>query len=220
MSNNNVAAAKTSNDELTAMPQEGTPFQASRSRARRKVNFDLTALDALELAPRLIGANLFVDGVGGMIVETEAYRLTDPASHSFRGRRIANAAMFGPAWHAYVYRSYGLHWCFNIVASGCGAVLLRALAPSRGIETMAARRETSVNLCAGPGRLAQALAVTGALDGCSLDEWPFQFIDRDFDPAIVSGPRIGISKAVDHLWRFGLAGSSYLSRPFARRAAS
>lgn len=175
--------------------------------------------DALELAPRLIGMDLLVEDVGGMIVETEAYRIDDPASHSFRGPTEANAAMFGPAWHAYVYRSYGLHWCFNIVAAGGGAVLIRALAPKYGLETMAARRGTAVNLCAGPGRLAQALAITGALNGLSLDEWPFKMVERSFAPAIVAGPRIGISKAVDHAWRFGLAGSPHFSRPFASGAA-
>jgi DNA-3-methyladenine glycosylase len=184
------------------------------------VNTVLAELDALELAPRLIGVDLLVDGVGGTIVETEAYLVDDPASHSFRGPTAANAAMFGPPWHAYVYRSYGLHWCLNIVAAGCGAVLIRALAPKWGIDRMTARRGTTVNLCAGPGRLAQALAVTGALDGLSLDERPFQMVDRTFEPDVVSGPRIGISKAVDHPWRFGLASSADLSRPFARRAAA
>jgi DNA-3-methyladenine glycosylase len=180
----------------------------------------LDACDALALAPRLIGMDLLVDGVGGTIVETEAYRIDDPASHSFRGQTPANAAMFGPSWHAYVYRSYGLHWCLNIVAAGGGAVLIRALAPRCGIEIMAARRGRPVYLCNGPGRLAQALAVTGALDGRSLDAWPFEIIDRSVEPEIVTGPRIGISKAVDHMWRFGLAGSPCLSRPFARRVVA
>lgn len=181
------------------------------------MNFDLAKLDALELAPRLIGAELLIDGVGGTIVETEAYLLDDPASHSYRGRTPANAAMFGPPWRAYVYRSYGLHWCFNIVASGNGAVLIRALAPTQGVDVMAARRQTSINLCAGPGRLAQALAVTGALNGHRLDLPPFSLSPGIDEPNVITGPRIGISKALDHPWRFGLAGSAFLSKPFGSR---
>jgi len=177
------------------------------------------ALDAVALARRLIGARLFVDGVGGMIVETEAYTRDDPASHSFRGKGRANAAMFGPPWHAYVYRSYGLHWCFNIVAAGHGAVLIRALAPERGLAQMAARRGSPLRLCSGPGRLAQALGLTIAHDGLPLGDPPFSVEERSEPPVILSGPRIGISKAVDLPWRFGLAGSPHLSRPLARRLA-
>ena len=178
----------------------------------------LTAMNALELAPCLIGAQLLVNGVGGTIVETEAYLRDDPASHSFRGPTAANAAMFGPAWHAYVYRSYGLHWCFNIVAAGDGAVLIRALAPEHGIETMAARRGTTLQLCAGPGRLAQALGLSSLHNGLDLAQPPFRLTRSETQLAIVTGPRIGISKAADAPWRFGLAGSPYLSRPFGRRS--
>jgi len=172
-------------------------------------------LDALELAPRLIGARFLIDGVGGTIVETEAYLRNDPASHSFRGLSRANAAMFGPPWHAYIYRSYGLHWCFNIVASRDSAVLIRALAPEHGIEQMSQRRGTTARLCAGPGCLTQALGLTGALNGLSLNEPPFDISFQSDQRQIVSGPRIGISKARDQPWRFGLAGSAYLSKPFA-----
>ncbi|TCK23573.1 DNA-3-methyladenine glycosylase [Ancylobacter aquaticus] len=171
--------------------------------------------DALALAPRLIGVTLLVDGVGGVIVETEAYLRDDPASHSFSGPGRRNAAMFGPPFHAYVYRSYGLHWCFNIVAEDHGAVLVRALAPLIGLERMTARRGGAAGLCSGPGRLTQALAITGALDGAPLDGPPFDWCDRDGTPDIVSGPRIGISKAVAEPWRFGLRGSPFLSRRFA-----
>lgn len=180
---------------------------------------DLSRLDALELARRLIGAELLIDGVGGTIVETEAYLIGDPASHSFRGRTLANAAMFGPSWHAYVYRCYGLHWCFNIVAAEHGAVLIRSLAPKHGLQQMIARRGTSDKLCAGPGRLAKALGVTSELNGRSLALPPFTFVDRSFAPDIVCGPRIGISKAVEHPWRFGLAGSANVSRPFGPKPA-
>lgn len=189
-----------------------------RSLGISDLNLDLLRCDALGLAPLLIGAELLIDGVGGIIVETEAYLLDDPASHSYRGRTPANDAMFGPPGRAYVYRSYGLHWCFNIVASGCGAVLIRALAPTHGIDLMAARRETSVNLCSGPGRLTQALAITGALNGHRLDLPPFSLSPRTGDPSIIAGPRIGISKAVTYPWRFGMVGSPFLSRPFDREA--
>ncbi|WP_371348179.1 DNA-3-methyladenine glycosylase [Ancylobacter sp. IITR112] len=170
--------------------------------------------DALALAPRLIGVTLLVDGVGGLIVETEAYRRDDPASHSYPGPTPRNAAMFGPPFHAYVYRSYGLHWCFNIVAQDHGAVLVRALAPVAGLERMAERRGGPAFLCAGPGRLTQALAITGALDGAPLDLPPFDWREREGAPDIVTGPRIGISKAMEAPWRFGLRGSPFLSRRF------
>lgn len=170
--------------------------------------------DALTLAPRLIGTTLLVDGVGGVIVETEAYLRDDPASHSFRGPGRRNAAMFGPPRHAYVYRSYGLHWCFNIVAEAHGAVLIRALAPQEGVARMIERRGAGDRLCAGPGRLTQALGITGSLDGAALDAPPFGWRDRRGEPDILCGPRIGITKATAEPWRFGLCGSPFLSRPF------
>ena len=173
-------------------------------------------LNALELAPRLIGVELLVDGVGGRIVETEAYLADDPASHSFRGPTMRNAVMFGAPWHAYVYRIYGLHWCLNVVAVGAGAVLIRAIEPMRGLGEMHARRGAAANLCNGPGRLAQALGITSAHNGLTLERPPFSIIDRVHEPAISCSTRIGISKAVGHLWRFGLVGSPFVSRPFPR----
>lgn len=171
--------------------------------------------DAVELAGRLVGARLLVDGIGGMIVETEAYRRDDPASHSFRGPNKTNATMFGPAGNAYVYRSYGLHWCLNVVADAGGAVLIRALEPEFGIEIMQVRRGMSGALCAGPGRLTQALAVTGAHNGLRLNAPPFDLLrHRSSDVDLVIGPRIGLTKAVDQPWRFGLRGSAHLSKPF------
>jgi DNA-3-methyladenine glycosylase len=183
-------------------------------------------IDAVALARRLIGTWLIVDGVGGIIVETEGYRRDDPASHSFRGPTPRNAAMFGPAGHAYVYRSHGLHWCFNIVAAEGGAVLIRALEPRLGLDDMAERRGLGdmprppgrpvprLPLCAGPGRLARALGIDRSHDGKPLDRAPFELRDRLDEPPLLCGPRIGISQAVSNPWRFGLDGSPFLSRPF------
>lgn len=172
------------------------------------------------VARDLIGMVLTVDGVGGRIVETEAYHHEDPASHAFTGPTARNAAMFGPIGHAYVYRSYGLHWCLNLV---CGeepgsAVLIRALEPTAGIDLMRERRglETMRLLCSGPGRLCQALAVTRAHDGLPLDRPPFDLEPSRQDREIVVGPRIGLTKGVQTPWRCGLAGSKFLSRPFPK----
>lgn len=175
--------------------------------------------DVLTVARELIGVTVLIDGVGGMIVETEAYDGEDPASHSYNGRTARNAAMFGPPGHAYVYRSYGIHWCLNFVCGpeGVGsAVLIRALAPTAGIEIMRARRGVSDvrKLCAGPGRLCQALAVTRALDGRPLDAPPFALHPAAAAREIVVGPRIGISQGRERPWRFGAAASPFLSRTF------
>ena len=172
-----------------------------------------------EVAPDLIGVTLLVDGVGGPIVEVEAYDQEDPASHAFRGQTPRNAVMFGPPGYAYVYRSYGIHWCLNIVCGPEGraeAVLIRALSPTHGIETMQARRGVLAEraLCSGPGKLCQALAITREHNGRALDEPPFELVAREGAPEIVTGPRIGITRGVEQPWRYGLAGSSFLSRPF------
>jgi DNA-3-methyladenine glycosylase len=180
-----------------------------------------------EVAPDLIGCTLLVDGVGGPIVEVEAYDHEDPASHGFRGETARNRAMFGPPGHAYVYRSYGIHWCLNLVCEEKGvaaAVLLRALEPAHGVEEMRARRDLDEPrlLCSGPGRLCQALAVTGEHDGLPLNRPPFELRARKGEPEVVTGPRVGITQAADLPWRYGLAGSPYLSRGFrvsARRPA-
>lgn len=174
-----------------------------------------------DVARALLGCALYVDGVGGIVVETEAYEAGDPASHSFRGRTAANAAMFGPPGHAYVYRSYGIHWCLNIVCGREGdgaAVLVRALEPRRGLGTMRARRglDEARRLCAGPGRLCQALDIDRTRhDGRDLRLAPFRLVapPHGAPPSIVAGPRIGISKARERPWRFAIAGSPFLSRP-------
>jgi DNA-3-methyladenine glycosylase len=175
-----------------------------------------------EVAPELIGALLLVDGVGGLIVEVEAYDHEDPAAHGFGNRRTdRNASMFLAGGHVYVYRSYGIHWCLNVVCDEpgvAGAVLVRALQPTHGLAAMAARRGVGDErlLCSGPGRLCQALGITRAHDGLRIDRRPFSLRRPRTPVEIVTGPRIGISKAADLPWRYGLAGSRFVSRPFRR----
>jgi DNA-3-methyladenine glycosylase len=174
-----------------------------------------------EVAPELIGATLLVNGVGGVIVEVEAYHHTDPAAHSYRGPTARNAVMFGPPGVAYVYRSYGIHWCLNFVCEEEGsasAVLIRALEPTQCLATMRRRRGLgdARALCSGPGKLTQALGVTVQHNGLALDRAPFELRAREHKPEIVAGPRVGISKAVEHPWRYGLKGSPFLSKPFPR----
>jgi DNA-3-methyladenine glycosylase len=173
------------------------------------------------VAPELIGSTLLVDGVGGRIVEVEAYDQEDPASHGHRGRTSRNAAMFGPPGHAYVYRSYGIHWCLNLVCGEEGvpeAVLIRALEPTSRSDVQRSRRgvEDLRALCSGPGKLCQALGITRAHDGLALDAPPFELVGRLEVPEIVTGPRIGITRAVELNWRYGEAGSAFLSRGLRR----
>jgi DNA-3-methyladenine glycosylase len=186
---------------------------------------DFFARSVHEVAPDLIGATLLVDGVGGRIVEVEAYDQKDPASHAYRGPTRRNAAMFGPPGHAYVYRSYGIHWCLNLVCGGEGvpeAVLIRALEPTSGVGLQQSRRgvEDVQALCSGPGKLCQALGITGEHDGLALDVPPFRLQARAEIPEIVMGPRIGITRATELNWRYMSAGSPYLSRAAPRGARS
>jgi DNA-3-methyladenine glycosylase len=194
---------------------------ATAPRGQLRLGRDFFARPVSEVAPDLVGCVFTVDGVGGVIVETERYQEDDPASHSFRGPRGRALVMFGPPGHLYVYRSYGLHWCVNLVCEpeGSGAaVLIRALAPLHGIPTMRARRRGIADrlLCAGPGRLTEALAIDGHLDGVDAPRPGGRIaLSESLEPVeVVRGPRVGISVATDRPWRFGLAGSPYLSKPF------
>ena len=167
------------------------------------------------VAAELIGATLLVDGVGGRMVEVEAYDRADPASHSFIGPTARNAAMFGPPGQSYVYKIYGIHWCLNFVCQPGSAVLVRALEPTAGINRMRERRGglTDRQLCSGPGKLCQALAVDGRHNGLPLDRPPFALLAREGSVGIATGPRIGITKGADTPWRFAEPGSPFLSRP-------
>ncbi|MBI2716233.1 MAG: DNA-3-methyladenine glycosylase [Rhizobiales bacterium] len=184
-----------------------------------KIRRDFFDRSVHRVAPELIGATLLVDGVGGVIVEVEAYHHTDPAAHSYTGRTERNAVMFGAPGVAYVYRSYGIHWCLNFVCEAEGsasAVLIRAIEPTAGLALMRRRRGLSDEraLCSGPGKLCQALGVSIRHNGLALDRAPFDLRARGARPEIVIGPRIGITKAVEQPWRYGLQGSRFLSKVF------
>jgi DNA-3-methyladenine glycosylase len=191
------------------------------STTTRALPAEFFARSVHEVAPALIGATLLVDGVGGRIVEVEAYDQEDPASHGYRGRTERNASMFGPPGHAYVYRSYGIHWCLNLVCEGEGmaaAVLVRALEPTHGLDTMRERRGLDDRrlLCSGPGRLCQALGVTREHDGLALGRPPFGLLAGDRPVEVVNGPRIGLTRAAELPWRYAEAGSRFLSRALPR----
>jgi DNA-3-methyladenine glycosylase len=182
---------------------------------------DFFARSVHEVAPDLIGVTLLVDGVGGRIVEVEAYDREDPASHGYRGRTARNEAMFGPPGHAYVYRSYGIHWCLNLVCGDEGvpeAALIRALEPTAGIDEQRRRRgvEELGALCSGPGKLCQALGITRNQDGLALDASPFRLEPRGEVPKIATGRRIGITRATELSWRYMEGGSLFLSRAAPR----
>jgi DNA-3-methyladenine glycosylase len=199
----------------------GCDYAALMPKRLRRAFFNRSVL---EVAPDLIGATLLFDGVGGRIVELEAYHHTEPAAHSFRGPTPRNAVMFGPAGYAYVYRSYGIHWCLNFVCEPKGsasAVLIRAIEPTVGLKVMRRRRGLTNErlLCAGPGRVCQALGITAAQNGMALDAPPFELLARASTVEVVTGPRIGITKAAELPWRYGLKDSRFLSKPFPGSAA-
>jgi DNA-3-methyladenine glycosylase len=194
-----------------------------RQRVPKKLDRSFFNRSVHEVASDLIGVTLLVDGVGGRLVEVEAYHHTEPAAHSFHGRTERNAVMFGPPGYVYVYRSYGIHWCLNFVCEpkeSAAAVLIRAIEPTAGIATMRRRRGvTDVRLlCSGPGRLCEALRVTHRQNGFALDAPPFALFAREGKVDIITGPRIGITKAVEKPWRYGEKGSRFLSKPFKREA--
>lgn len=192
----------------------GVPKRLTRSFFNRSV---------LEVAPDLIGVTLLVNGVGGRLVEVEAYHHTEPAAHSFGGQTERNAIMFGPPGYVYVYRSYGIHWCLNFVCEPKGsaaAVLIRAIQPTAGLAAMRRRRGVADDrlLCSGPGRLCQALGITRAHNGLALDRPPFELFASQGEVEVVAGPRIGLTKAAELPWRYGEKGSRFLSKPFGAAA--
>src|SRR3979411_3464685 len=195
------------------MAQSRIPPDASHLGSPLKGSF--FARSVHEVAPDLIGATLLGNGVGGIIVEVEAYHHTDPAAHSFRGPTPRNSVMFGPPGFSYVYRSYGIHWCVNFVCESEGsasAVLIRALQPTHGVAAMRRRRalHDERSLCSGPGKLTEALGITAAHDGLPLDAPPIALHARASKPEIAAGVRIGITKAVEPPWRYGLKDSRFL----------
>src|ERR1700726_127969 len=198
------------------MPQNRTASEQKLGKPLKRVFF---ARSVHEVAPDLIGATLLMNGVGGIIVEVEAYHHTDPAAHSFRGPTPGNMVMFGPPGFTYVYRSYGIPWCVNFVCEKEGsasAVLIRALQPSHGIPVMRRRRglHDERSLCSGPGKLTEALGITDGHNGLALDAPPFALHARQNKPDILAGVRIGLTKAIELPWRYGLKGSKFFSKPF------
>jgi DNA-3-methyladenine glycosylase len=197
------------------------PVSQNLGRPLKRVFF---ARSVHEVAPELIGATFLVNGIGGIIVEVEAYHHTDPAAHSFRGPTARNKVMFGPPGFSYVYRSYGIHWCINFVCEQEGsasAVLIRALQPTHGIPIMRRRRRLhdERSLCSGPGKLTEALGISDEHNGLPLDASPIALHARPDKPDVVAGVRIGITKAAELPWRYGLKGSKFLSKPFLTTGA-
>ena len=201
------------------MDQSRTPPTPTAPKLGKPLKRAFFGRSVHEVAPDLIGVTLLVNGVGGIIVEVEAYHHTEPAAHSYRGPTPRNQVMFGPPGFAYVYRSYGIHWCVNFVCEKAGsasAVLIRALEPTHGIPAMRRRRHLRDEraLCSGPGKLTEALGITIAHNGLALDAPPIALYARKEKPEIVAGVRIGLTKAVELPWRYGLKGSKFLSKPF------
>ena len=178
-----------------------------------------------QVAPELLGCVLEIGDLAGEIVEVERYQQDDPASHSFHGPTPRAAVMFGPPGRLYVYRSYGIHWCANVVCEPEGhgaAVLIRAVAPTRGLDVMRQRRGPvdDRRLCSGPGRLCQAFGIDGSMNASVLGAGPVRLRAGVPVPDIAIGPRIGISVATEQPWRLGVAGSPHLSLPFPTAVAA
>src|SRR4051794_38226632 len=206
-------------DSHLKMAQNPKPADAAAPRLGKPLKRSFFNRSVHEVAPDLIGATLLVDGVGGIITEVEAYHHTEPAAHSFNGPTPRNLVMFGPPGFAYVYRSYGIHWCVNFVCEKAGsasAVLIRALEPTHGIAAMRRRRKLhdERSLCSGPGKVTQALGITHAHNALALDAPPIALYARAGKPEITAGGRVGITKAIELPWRYGLKGSRFLSKPF------
>jgi len=206
-------------DSRPKMVQISKPAEAKTPRLGKPLKRAFFNRSVHEVAPDLIGTTLLVDGVGGIIVEVEAYHHTEPAAHSFNGPTPRNRVMFGPPGFSYVYRSYGIHWCVNFVCEREGsasAVLIRALRPTHGIAAMRRRRglHDERALCSGPGKLCEALGITTKHSELPLDQPPFALHARLSKPEIVAGVRIGLTKAMDLPWRYGLKESRFLSKPF------
>jgi DNA-3-methyladenine glycosylase len=198
---------------------DGPQTSKSRTPAARRLQrafFDRSVHDA---ARDLVGCRLFFDGVGGTIVETESYERDDPACHAYAGLTDRTEVLFGPPGLAYVYLSYGIHSLLNFVCEPDGeaaAVLIRALEPTAGLEAMRERRGARGDgeLCSGPGKLTEALGIGLELNGADLSRDPFLLLaPAGAAPEVVTGPRIGITKAVERPWRFSAAGSRFVSRP-------
>src|SRR6202051_1452610 len=196
------------------MVQSRPPAAQIEPRLGKPLSRAFFARSVHKVAPDLIGVTMLMNGVGGIIVEVEAYHHTEPAAHSFNGPTPRNSVMFGPPGFVYVYRSYGIHWCINFVCEKEGsasAVLIRALQPTHGIATMRRRRklQDERSLCSGPGKLTEALAITHAQNGLPLDMPPIALYVRVEKPEVVTGVRIGITKAAELPWRYGGQGSKF-----------
>jgi DNA-3-methyladenine glycosylase len=192
----------------------------------QRLRAEFFARSVHDVAQDLIGCTVAHAGTAGVIVETESYHADDPACHAFGGPTPRSGVLFGPPAHVYVYLSYGIHRLLNFVAEPEGeaaAILIRALEPVAGIDTMCERRgiDRLEDLCSGPGKLTEALAIGLGLNGVSLTKGPIEVLGREpgWDPAIVTAPRIGITKAVEHPWRFCAAGSRFVSKPWPRHTA-
>lgn len=187
------------------------------------------AADPVEVAPRLLGKLMVHGASSARIVEVEAYRgVGDPASHAARGPTRRNAPMFGPPGRWYVYFTYGMHWCANVVClpeGHAGAVLIRAAEPVGGVDAMWAKRPAAgrlEDLCSGPAKLCAALGVDGTLNGTSVEQGPLKIVDDGYLPNhhVAAGSRIGIRRGQELAWRWGLDGHPHLSRRFQPAGSS